>query len=223
MKKNLFIAAYVVCLAFAFAACAFAAGDQGNGQEASVKAAGDKDASVEEPYPGYSVAQKRFAIQDKMRKENAPQVITLANGTRVQRTPSDPNAYNTYYLKGDKRGCRSCHADLGQKLRDMPTVHLDPGRMYGIEMNVTHCMGCHTYSPGYVTESYGFGRLMHSLHAKNTCTSCHDFSENDGKFHLWDLVKYDIFRGITDIPNIKGKFRFTQDKLTGTQDLFTLN
>ncbi len=181
-----------------------------------------------EPYPGYNIVEEMFANQEKMRKDNAPKTITLADGTKVQRTPADSIAYNTYFLSADNRGCESCHADLGQVLRKMPYVHLDLGSMYGIDLNVNHCIGCHTYSPGYVTESYGFGRLIHALHTpkkgfSGDCTSCHDYSENDGKFHLWDQVKYDVMRGITDVPNVQGEFRVDQDKLTETEDLFSLN
>ena len=223
MKKINLIVAFIVCLTLVLAVYAFAQSSQEGTTTTPQMDSGSKDASGKEPYPGYSVAQKRFAKQEQMVKENAPQVITLANGTKIQRTPKDPIAYNVYFLKGDKRGCRSCHVDLGQLLRDMPYVHLDLGKMYGIDMTVTHCMGCHEYSPGYVTEYYGFGRMIHSMHPKNDCISCHDFSENDGKFHLWDQVKYDIYRGITDVPHVKGTFKFTQDKLTGTEDLFSLN
>lgn len=222
MKKKIFIA-YVVCLTVACAAYAFAQSGQESSQTPPAVASGDKDTGGKEPYPGYSVAQQRFAKQEQMVKANAPQVITLANGTRIQRTPADPIAYNVGFLKADKRGCRSCHADLAQLLRDMPYVHLDMGKNYGIDMTVTHCMGCHTYSPGYVTEYYGFGRLIHAIHPQGSCTACHDYSENDGKFHLWDQVKYDILRGITDVPHVRGTFKFTQDKLTKTEDLFSLN
>ncbi len=185
-------------------------------------------AATEPPYPGYEIVEEMFANQEKMRQQNAPRVLTLADGTRIQHTPADPIAYNTYFLNADNRGCKSCHADLGQLLRDMPYVHLDLGSMYGIDLNINHCMGCHTYSPGYVTESYGFGRLIHSLHSSTRgfpgdCASCHDVSEVDGKFHLWDLTKYFNMRGITDVPNVQGEFRVDQNVITKNDDLFSLN
>lgn len=218
MKRKVIFTAFTVCLVLLLAAYASAASEQAGGLAASKKAS-----AQDEPYPGYSVLQERFAKQEKIVKDNPPMVTTLKDGTKVQRTPSDSIGYNTYFLKADKRGCRSCHADLRQLLLDMDYVHLDLGPIYGIEMNVTHCMGCHTYSPGYVTEYYGFGRLIHGIHTNGKCISCHDYSENDGKFHLWDQVKYDVMRGITDVPDIKGKFKFTQDKLTKNEDLFSLN
>ena len=76
----------------------------------------------EERYPGANTIDAKTKEMTDRYEANAPKVITLENGVKIQRTPSDanaywqfwhaPNSYNTYYLNADKRGCASCHSDF---------------------------------------------------------------------------------------------------------------
>jgi len=182
---------------------------------------------AEEPFPETSVIAELKARQEKAHKDNPPMVIRLPGGTQVQPTPDDPIAYNTYFLDADNRGCRSCHPDLRKLLGAMPYVHIDTGPMFGIDLSVNHCVGCHTYSPNLIKEQNGFGRLIHSIHRKNKgfsgdCASCHDFAGKDGKFRLWEQVKYELLRGIIDLPKAGGEFSFDQKIVTKDEDLFSL-
>ena len=63
-------------------------------------------------------------------EEYAPEVRTLKNGVKVQRTPSeyqitgwmwqsDTISYNTYWLDADHRGCQACHVSLDDLIKNM--------------------------------------------------------------------------------------------------------
>lgn len=183
-----------------------------------------------EPYPGYNMEQQVAAKLAEANAKHPPKVKTLDNGVQVQRTPTDPTLHNTYTLKADSRGCAACHDDLNQTLLNMPQGHLEV-EFYGeIPLNVQHCIGCHTYSPDYVTEFYQFGAAVHGLHSGpafsnmgGTCLSCHDADYQTGEMKLWDEVKYDRFRGIVDADASKGTFSFDQTTTIGQEDIFSLN
>ena len=94
----------------------------------------------------------------KRAEEYAPEVRTLANGVKIQRTPTEYNcgvyhspgasiSFNTYYLKADSRGCTACHENLAQTLKDMDYEHVDLTNDYGIAVTVNSCLDCHSYSP----------------------------------------------------------------------------
>ena len=67
------------------------------------------------------ILAERNARQDEINKEYAPEVRTLEDGTKVQRTPTEyqcyhwnrpyegGTSYNNYYLDADNRGCNACH------------------------------------------------------------------------------------------------------------------
>ena len=74
--------------------------------------------------------------QNKINEEYAPEIRTLEDGTKVQRTPTEyrgyhwnrpytnGNSYNTYWLDADNRGCNACHEDLKDTLAGMEYSHL---------------------------------------------------------------------------------------------------
>jgi DMSO/TMAO reductase YedYZ molybdopterin-dependent catalytic subunit len=191
-----------------------------------------------EAYPGQSAIQQMYDAQAQRAKDFAPKVLTLKNGTQIQRTPTEYNAgvyhspgksisYNTYYLKADSRGCGACHADLGKLVSSMSYKHVNLQNALGIETTVNQCLSCHSFSPGYVTETYGFGTLIHGIHKsdrfKGDCMSCHN-ATGDGKgMELWDQVKHDVLRGILPVEKVSGDFSFTQDKVLSQEQTFSYN
>ena len=169
---------------------------------------------------------------------DSPWVITLEDGRQVQKTPDDLGqavyqmpkeavSYNMQYLKADERGCTSCHADLAKHLEQMDYHHVDLTNDLGIDVTVQMCLDCHSYSPGYLTEVNGFGSLIHGIHNvgevsedAGACFTCHDATNDGGGMQLWDVVKHDRLRGITDVPNVTGDFSSSQDDLVPVDSLF---
>lgn len=159
----------------------------------------------------------------------APEQRELASGVSIQRTPADSAAYNTRLLKADERGCSSCHVDFEATVENMSSFtqpnfyrHLEFDDELGLEVTVRQCYVCHG--------SNTFGDLepmIHGLH-KNAaftamggdCWSCHYLDENN-EMVLWDLVKYDVLKGVTKIANVQGEFSYRQDVLT--EDFFAMN
>jgi DMSO/TMAO reductase YedYZ molybdopterin-dependent catalytic subunit len=194
--------------------------------------------SEEEPYPGYSAIKEMFAEEAERAKEYAPKVVTLESGVQIQRTPDEDYAsvyhtpgvsisYNTYYLDSDNRGCNSCHGDLNTLLNNMVFDHVNLDNYMGIETTVSQCIDCHSYSPGYVTENYGFGTLIHGIHKSDhfngECMSCHTATGNGEGMALWDLEKHNLFRGIKDVSNVQGDFSYIQDNTLTDEETFAYN
>ena len=202
-------------------------------QCALADAVSNKDGTVVDgSYDPYHVEQELAAHMAEQQLKYAPKVTELANGVRVQRTPQDDGIYNTYVLKADQRGCAACHADLQATLNNLPMGHMDINLVGDVDVTVEHCISCHTYSPGYVEEFYQFGSVIHGLHTSSTftamggsCQSCHDANESTGKMELWDRVKYDRLRGITEIAaeDIDAEFAFDQTTTSSDVDDFSLN
>lgn len=187
---------------------------------------------VDKDYDPYHVEQDLAANIAEQKLKYAPKVTTLSNGVQVQRTPNDRGIYNTYVLKADERGCAACHTDLQATLNKLPMGHMDIDHRGDVDLTITQCLSCHTYSPGYVEEYHQFGAVMHGLHKSATfdkvggsCMSCHDASEHTGKMALWDVVKYDSMRGIVDVAAdaLTGEFTFDQTTLTDPEKAFSLN
>lgn len=173
-----------------------------------------------------------------------PVMYTDGDGDLIQLTPNDDKEdinyfrqretvpYNTYYLDADTRGCKSCHDDLRQLLEDSPYEH---GAMKGadVEWNVTMCLDCHsTGTNNYYTNEHDFADVMHAIHKDDaSCFNCHyadtPTSVNpEGDMKLWEEVKYDKLRGITDLnaADFVQDFSYDQDMLTDVHDeLFYLN
>ncbi|MFR1639494.1 MAG: hypothetical protein ACLSVD_10185 [Eggerthellaceae bacterium] len=160
--------------------------------------------------------------QDELNKEYAPEIRTLEDGTKVQRTPTEyqcyhwnrpyegGTSYNNYYLDADNRGCGACHEDLGDALANMeyshPTVWNDA---LGSKITVDQCMLCHSADDGYE-----MGTVMHGVHygerngenfeeRGGKCISCHNMTENEQGAELWDVVKYDHLDGIVKVPGVR--------------------
>ena len=167
-------------------------------------------------------------------KANAPRVTTMSNGVQIQRTPfSTTNVYgrvvsswNNLYMNADNRGCAACHT-LETALDSMKTFHGAIYMGYDAEFTLATCFGCHGYSGN--TE---FRDAIHSLHFTNTafnamngnCESCH-FIDMDGKYQQWDFVKYDVLRGITDMPadTVEADFAWNQTEITPNEKFFYKN
>lgn len=183
-----------------------------------------------------------LALADEASPANdyAPQVAELADGTLVQRTPTEgannwtldtsytyhlPEEnvpYNTYFIKADQRGCNACHTDLAEQLNAMPYPHADLTNSYGIQITVQMCIDCHTFGYGYMTNQNSFGTLIHGIHGTGQadCWNCHAATGSGDGMQLWDDVKHDELRGITAVPNATGEFSYDQDLTTPVEDLF---
>ena len=184
-----------------------------------------------ERYPGASAIDAKTEELTERYEANAPEVITMKNGVKVQRTPSDanaywqfwhaPNSYNTYYLNADKRGCASCHSDLVALLDNMQFPHLSFSSGYVYDMEVQDCMICHNEGAGYIWKTQEFGTLIHSIHQRDTftrmggdCWTCHTATADGRGMLLWDVAKYDVLQGIKSVANIAGEFTYDQTVLS---------
>ncbi|MBS5449944.1 MAG: molybdopterin-dependent oxidoreductase [Coriobacteriia bacterium] len=172
----------------------------------------------------------------------APEVTRLADGTLVQRTPTEGDnhttldtsytyhlpeenvPYNTYYLKADARGCNSCHPDLAELLNTMTYSHVDITNDYGIQTTVQMCIDCHTsvFSFGYITNQESFGSLIHGIHSTGQadCWNCHVATGSGDGMQLWDEAKHDQLRGIVPIADVQGVFSYDQDLTTPIDSVF---
>ena len=150
--------------------------------------------SIEKTEAYYDEVQAR---QDEINKEYAPEIRTLEDGTKVQRTPTEyqsyhwnrpyegGTSYNNYYLDADNRGCGACHEDLADALSNMEYSHTTIwNEALGNEITVDQCMLCHSDDDGYE-----MGTLMHGIHngernkeafeeKGGECISCHNMTEN---------------------------------------------
>lgn len=200
--------------------------------------------TVEPTATATGAIEEMYAKMAARAEEYAPEIITLADGVQVQRTPTEYDAgiyhqpgttisYNTYYLNSDNRGCNSCHADLAETLNAMDYHHTDLSNSFGIQITVQMCMDCHnpaSYDVYYVTEEYGFGSLIHGIHSGTSgaaftdlggnCMSCHNATEDGTGMQLWDEVKHSLYRGVVDVADVTGDFSFSQDALTPAEDLY---
>lgn len=169
-----------------------------------------------------------------------PQVRTLANGVKVQRTPVTPDnphygylynpmGFNINYLDADRRGCGTCHMDLAEltdSMKSYPHPLLNSGA--DVDITVEQCIVCHTAIYDRDRPNVEFGNLMHIVHATNNqafsalggdCWSCHYSNISTGEMQLWDLVKHDVLEGISKIAaeqvQSEMSFDWTQDKVLG--------
>ena len=193
--------------------------------------------SIEEAEAYYDEVQAR---QNELNEEYAPEIRTLEDGTKVQRTPTEyqcyhwnrpyegGTSYNNYYLDADNRGCGACHEDLADTLSNMEYSHTTIwNEALGNEITVDQCMLCHSDD-----DDYEMGTLMHGIHngERNNdafvekggkCISCHNMTENGEGAELWDDVKYDHLDGIVKVEDVQGDFVFDQDTTTAPEDMFT--
>lgn len=197
-------------------------------------------------YPGLTYIAKMFDTWANIAEDYAPEVRTLKNGVKVQRTPSeygvyawqisgDSISYNTYFLDADRRGCGACHYDLNETLRNMSFAH--PGvwnDALGNQTNVESCQFCHEATHGYCISDYDFGTFIHGLHMGRQagekfygmggqCISCHNMTSDGMGVTLWDVVKYDKMVGIVKVPEVQGEFAYNQDLVQSADELFTFD
>ena len=183
-------------------------------------------------------ADVEAALQERAEKY-ASKVTTLSNGVKVQRTPNTNDAvfhlwghdltYNNYYLNADNRGCAACH-NLNTLMDSAPLPqHISLNNAMGIEINVQMCMSCHRM--GSVTGN-SMNDILHNKHCNSAafsamggnCWSCH-YTTLEGETVLWDDVKHDVMRGISDMSadTMDGVFSWNQDKTLKSDELFWYN
>lgn len=205
-----------------------------------------EDAQAEEPQYANSyekaeaILAERNARQDEINKEYAPEIRTLEDGTKVQRTPTEyqcyhwsrpyhgGTSYNTYFMDADNRGCNACHEDLKDALKNMEYQHVTVWNdALDNWLTIDQCQLCHSDDDGYE-----LGTLMHAVHygERNSqtfedrggnCQSCHNMTENGQGVELWDQVKYDHLDGIVKQENVQGEFQFDQTTKVSKEDMFT--
>ena len=152
-------------------------------------------------------------------KAEAPRRYTDRNGILVQPVPTDDLGWNNTYLDADNRWCTSCHT-LENALMSLPTYHRLIFFGYPTEQSYQNCIACHS-------DSYSGHKLadaLHTLHFESAmfadddgnCQSCHYINPNTGVFERWDEVKYNLYKGITDVAADEAKPAITYDQTTIT-------
>jgi len=172
-------------------------------------------------------AEEQIALQ----LEYAPEVKTLDNGVKIQRTPTEyappacstlgDMAYNNYRLDADNRGCAACHESLTDLVQNMKLIHVDVQGCNDTEVTVQTCISCHVRFDYYLSDTQQFGTLIHGIHYgtdsgfTGNCMSCHNVTADGNGMQLWDLVKYDVLHGITDIAadDLQVEFNYDQDTI----------
>ena len=132
------------------------------------------------------------------------------------------NAYNTYYLHADDRGCETCHTDgLAKPLEsDTTLVHWPLDNGLGTNINVLDCLMCHNeHGRNHDGVAYSFGDLIHGIHLTGpfdgNCMTCHTATAGGNSMRLWEESKYDVLHGINDVADVTGDFYYEQETLGG--------
>lgn len=171
-----------------------------------------------------------------------PRVFTNEYGNEIQQTPWSSGGllgwgfgysldfpyYNNYVLNADARGCNSCHdlVDVVENglLADGSHQFYLAGYPTATMNYEDSCLACH-YAYGVNTMDFIHGHMNNeTFKAMNgSCLSCH-YIEEDGSMVLWDEVKYDVLKGITDVAadESQAKVTYTQDEITSTENMFTV-
>jgi DMSO/TMAO reductase YedYZ molybdopterin-dependent catalytic subunit len=220
MKKRLIVIALIFALLMTFPLAAYA--DSGLPQEdVSERTSWDKNEQADEKY--------------------APRVVTMDNGVQVQKTPFNDVAldtqagdvesktiasWNNYFLNADNRGCTACHT-IEDALESMETYHGIIYYGYNVEQGLQNCFGCHSFYDNYMRDA------IHTLHERNStfkamggsCESCHYIARHDDgtiEYQRWDYVKYDVLRGIADLPaeEMNLSFEWNQTEVTPHEKMF---
>lgn len=163
-------------------------------------------------YPGSEEVEANAAA-------NQPRRYVDRNGFTVQPVPADDIGYNITYLDADHRGCTSCHT-LEDALMSLPTYHRLIFFGYNTEQSYMNCIGCHSES--YQPRNH-LGDSLHTLHLGSSvftdayqgdCQSCH-YMTYDG-MERWDMAKYNVYHGFTDISADDSGIQVTFDQTTIT-------
>ena len=221
MKKTARILALVLALMFMFSTVAFAA-DEPRQADVGERTSWEKNAQVDEKY--------------------APRVKVMENGVKVQKTPYNTTAldtqagdvesktitaWNNYFLNADNRGCTACHS-IEDALEMMETYHGIIYMGYNTEQGLQNCFGCHSFYDNYMRDA------IHTLHQQRnpkfeamggTCESCHYIARHDDgtiEYQRWDYVKYDVLRGIADVPaeEMNTTLTWNQTEVTPHENMF---
>ena len=148
------------------------------------------------------------------------------NGFTIQSVPADPKGYNTYWLQGDQRGCLSCHDTLEDAMMNQNTYHRLIIMGYPVEQGVQNCLMCHdTWQP----QATKLKDTIHQVHMANptftamngNCMSCHAI-DDEGDFVLWDVVKYDQYKGynLVSVDDANMTVSYEQDTITPLENQF---
>ena len=171
----------------------------------------------------------------------APEVRVLENGVRIQRTPYNTGAldtsagnveaktiksWNTYFLDADNRGCTACHT-IEDALEMMETYHGIIYFGYNNEQGLQNCFGCHSFYDNNMRSA------IHTLHERSdafeamggNCSSCHYIDRKDDGtivYERWDYVKYDVLKGLENIPaeNMNTTFAWNQTEITPHEKMY---
>ena len=220
MGKMIRILALVLTMVFLFSTVAFAESAPRQ-NDLNERTSWNKNAEVNEKY--------------------APRVQVMENGVRVQKTPYNTGAldtqagdvesktitaWNNYFLNADNRGCTACHS-VEDALEMMESYHGIIYFGYNVEQGLQNCMGCHSFYDNYMREA------IHTLHERNSkfkamggnCESCHYIARlDDGtiEYQRWDYVKYDVLRGIENVPaeEMNASFSWNQTEITPHEKMF---
>lgn len=151
-----------------------------------------------------------------------PRQYTDRFGFTVQPVPNDDIGYNLSYLDADRRGCTSCHtleeACLGLEIGHQVLFH-----GYPTIQTVDNCRTCHwPINPKFPYRT-DLRESIHGIHngsavfrnMDGSCTSCHEI-DHEGNFALWDDVRYDVMRGITDVSAEDANLQVSYDQDTVT-------
>ncbi|MDO5042981.1 MAG: molybdopterin-dependent oxidoreductase [Slackia sp.] len=160
-------------------------------------------------------------------ENNPPETRTDRNGFTIQPVPADDKGYNTTWLDGDDRGCLSCHDTLEDSQMNQPTYHRLIMMGYPSEQSVQNCLMCHnTWQPN----ANKLKDNIHQTHLNNdlfnekfdgNCMSCHAIDDN-GDFALWDVVKYDQYKGYVNVSAEDAALdvSYDQDTITPLENQF---
>lgn len=155
-----------------------------------------------------------------------PAIRVDRNGFTIQDVPADSKGYNTYWLKGDERGCLSCHDTLEDAMMNQNTYHRLIIMGYPVEQGVQNCLMCHdTWQP----QATKLKDTIHQIHMGTatfeamggSCMSCHAI-DDDGEFVLWDYVKYDQYKGfnLVSAEDSGMQVSYDQDAITPLENQF---
>lgn len=169
--------------------------------------------------PNAVSAQAEEGAQGATAEASAPLVTTRADGTQIQRTPSDP--FNVDVLGADQRGCYACHGDLNELMLQMDPTHNPSYGLKNVEPEITYCLGCHE-NASYAGD---LGSMLHAIHGVTDtgtpaaqCFNCHS-TDAEGNLVLWDEVKHEQLEGITNVADVAGEFAWDQDYTVSAEEM----
>lgn len=178
------------------------------------------------------------AVADEQWAAYEPKIETREDGREIQKTPyasggtlgagygyaADWKYYNTYVLNADERGCNSCHdLETVMKTRVNEGKHPTFLSVYGNEkIPYENCIACHSaYNVDIQDAMHGHMSSDSFTAMGGTCLSCHDIND-EGDYVMWDDVKYDVLKGITDVDasSVDVDIDWNQDEVSDTSQMF---